>query len=108
MYSLYPNTQPFEFENPHLASVSIPEIGKRLFLISDLCHTGPAACNMELSMDAELFSINPSEMNLCPITLMMLLIGRIWNRLSMVRLPGIWCILQTLSSLSLLHLIERK
>jgi hypothetical protein len=37
------DSSPFAFEYPHLASVSIPDIGMRLFFMSDLCHTGPLA-----------------------------------------------------------------
>ena len=63
MCSLYPNIQPFEFENPHFASVSIPEIGRRFFFISDLCHTGPVAFSNDESTDADVSSTSFSETN---------------------------------------------
>ncbi len=54
MCSSYPNIQPLDLEDyPHLASVSVPEIGKRLFFMSDLCHTGPFAFGREISTDAD-------------------------------------------------------
>ena len=76
MCSLYPNIQPFDLENPYLASVSIPEIGKRLFFMSDLCHTGPFAFSIELSTDADVSSTIPSDTNRFPIVPMMSPTGR--------------------------------
>ncbi len=77
MCSLYPNIQPFDLEDhPHLASVSIPEIGKRLFFMSDLCHTGPLAFGRELSTDADVSSAIPSDTNRLPIVPMMSPTGR--------------------------------
>ena len=77
MCSLYPNIQPFDLEDyPHLASVSVPEIGKRLFFMSDLCNTGPFAFSRELSTDADVSSAIPSDTNRLPIVPMMSPMGR--------------------------------
>ena len=80
----------------------------QLFFIFDLCHTQLAAFNMELSTNVELFSTSLSEMNLCSIVLMIVLIGSNSNRLSIVRLFDIWVNLQTLNNLLLDGLDERK
>ena len=77
MCSSCPNIQPFDLEDyPHLASVSIPEIGKRLFFMSDLCHTGPFAFSIELSTDADVSSAIPSDTNRFPIVPMISPMGR--------------------------------
>ena len=77
MRSLYPNIQPLDLEDrPHLASVSVPEIGKRLFFMSDLCHTGPSAFGRELSADADVSSTILSDTNRLPIVPMISPMGR--------------------------------
>ncbi len=64
MCSLYPNIRSFDLEGyPHLASVSVPEIGKRLFFMSDLCHAGPFAFGRELPADADVSLAIPSDTN---------------------------------------------
>ncbi len=77
MCSSCPNIRPLDLEeNPHLASVSVPEIGKRLFFMSDLCHAGPSAFSRELSTDADVSSTIPSDTNRLPIVPMMSPMGR--------------------------------
>ncbi len=77
MCSSCPNNRPFDLEDyPHLASVSVPEIGKRLFFMSDLCHAGPFAFSIELSADADVSSAIPSDTNRLPIAPMMSPTGR--------------------------------
>ena len=77
MCSLYPNIRPLDLEDhPHLASVSVPEIGKRLFFMSDLCHAGPLAFGRELSADADVPSAIPSDTNRFPIVPTMSPTGR--------------------------------
>ena len=77
MRSSCPNIRPLDLEDyPHLASVSVPEIGKRLFFMSDLCHTGPSAFSRELSADADVSSAIPSDTNRLPIVPMMSPTGR--------------------------------
>ena len=77
MCSSCPNIRPFDLEDhPHLASVSVPEIGKRLFFMSDLCHAGPSAFGRELSTDADVSSAIPSDANRLPIVPMMSPTGR--------------------------------
>jgi len=76
--------------------------------MSDLCHTGPADFNMELSTDADELPTSPSKMNKFPIVPMILPIGRTWNLLSMVLLFGILFNLQTCNSLSLYGLMNKK
>ena len=69
---------------------------------------GHAAFNMELSIDADVSSTSFSETNRFPIVLIICEIGKFANLLSIVLLSGILSNLQTLSNLSLLHLIDKK
>ncbi len=77
MRSSCPNIRPLDLEDhPHLASASVPEIGKRLFFMSDLCHAGPFAFGRELPADADVSSTIPSDANRFPIVPMMSPTGR--------------------------------
>src|SRR4249920_735134 len=89
--NLYPNIHRLVRPNPHLASVSIPDLGTTPSFIDDLCHTAlPLDFKSAVSVATTRGLTRPSTTNRFPIVdiLFLISVDIVFNRLSKVRLLG--------------------